>query len=402
MHGYIGNANNDPVTVQVYDDSDNWTATVLDTPLQAMCDSIAYLRSRTNQCSNNWPNQISQWSGAQVGGGSLTLQVPPVWDIAYQRWLVGVNDASNNPSVLQSYDGYRWTATLVAPLTAGDVYTGTGIITRQSDGAFMFFSTATGSTAGNYVSVWTSSGITNSNTGPFANPGAGHWISGSWATSSSQWVAWDGGSTNAPRFSNTGLSAWVNALTWAPPGGFTIHDRAHIIIDNLITTFFAIFPAGTSVVSVGMSSTDGENWTSFPMPTFTLTGEAVIDAAFDSFTQTYYLLTGNSTNTHLWSSTTLLSWTLVKTFTRQLFAMRACGRELLIWAFFTAPSSSGVYGALVSTDGGVTWRGPLMVRTQTAPANYFKLAASGSQFIYCNATEYSQSSVVGSPPPTVV
>jgi len=404
MNPYNGNPANDPVTIQIPDDTaDLWTASVVNTPTQALADSIAYLRSRTNQCSNNWPNQVSAWSGSQVGGGSLALQVPPIWDGAYQRWLVGVNDGSNNPSVLQSFDGYKWTTTSVAPLTAGNVYTGTGLAVRQSDGAFMFFSTATGSSPGNYVSVWTSSGITNSPTGPFLAPGAGHWISGGYARGSTQWVAWEGGSTLAPRFSNSG-GAWTNALTWSPPAGFTIHDRAHIILDTIITTFFALFPAGTSIVSVGMSSTDGENWASFPMPTFTLSGEAVIDVAYDTFSQLTYLLTGNSTNSNLWVSSTLLSWTLVRTFTRQLFGLRACGRELLLWASFAGLGASGLtmWGAFVSIDGGVTWRGPLMPRTLTAPANYFKIAANGSQFIYCNATEYAQSSVVGAPPVAVV
>ena len=404
MHGYIGNANNDPATLQVFDDSDNWTATIVATPFQSLADSVAYFRSRVNQCSANWPHPVTAWSGSQVGGGSLALETPPIWDSGYARWVAPFVDGSSQCHILQSFDGYQWSEFGVDPTATGSSFACTGIISRPTDGALVIIGVFSGTVTGPADYLWTSSGIT-AGAAPGGSPGSGHWYSGGWAAASSNvWVVWQGGSTaTAPWYSATGLT-WTTATTWAPPAGFTIHDRAHILVNSGAVFFAILFPAGTSVVSQMMATLDGKIWATEPMPTFTLGGEQVIDATYDAFTNTIYLLSGNGSTSHLWSSSVFGTWTLVYTLNRQTFALRANGRELLIWTSFAGAGASGgtLYGALVSTNGGTVWQGPLMPRSSSAPGNYFAIRSSGSQFMYCNTNEYATSSFVGALPATVV
>lgn len=401
MDPYQGNPANDPATIMVPDDvTDEWTAAVINTPTESMCDSLAYLRSRLNQCSNNWPHPVTAWSGTQVGGGSLTLEIPPIYDATYARWLAPFVDGSSQCHVLQSFDGYQWTEFALDPTGSGTFACG-GLLSRSTDGTILVVGAFTGS--GNSIVIWTPAGI-SLGTPPSGSPGAGHWYSGGWSPGAALWVMWKGGSTAAPWSSPTGVT-WTAAVTWAPPAGFTIHDRAHFIATVGGSTLFALFPSGTSVVSQLMASLDGQNWAQYPMPAFTLSGEAVIDAAYDAFTGTIYLLSGNGTATHLWASHVLGTWGLVSTIAHQCFALRANGRELVIWVALPGLGAGGsgapIYKGRVSTNGGVSWQEMPGISSSVAPGNYFSLRASGSQFLYCNTSEYAASSFVGVPPTAV-
>ena len=170
-----------------------------------------------------------------------------------------------------------------------------------------------------------------------------------------------------------------------------------------------IFPSGSAVNSHFMYSFDGRSWSQASMPAMA-SGVYVIDAAFDNFTNTLYVLVGDgSTTWHIWSSSTtaLGTWTLVQGFaansySREILAMAACGRELVLWIGWKVyqPSLTYLYSSVTSVDGGATWRGPNGIRTSTAPSSiFFELASSNSstwaQFIYANQTEYAASIAVG-------
>lgn len=394
MDLYTPNPANDPQTLLVPDDvTDEWTASVINAPTESLGDSVAYLRQRSWLASANWPHGLALWSGAQVAnipGGSFTFQVPPVWDAAYGRWLAG-GLAGSIGAVIQSPDGFNWQ---VSFQFAGSGVTRTsGVLTRAIDGVSIMFVDDAG-TWKSIVFVPSTNALTSGAVAWLVDPGAGHWHSGVFF--SAIWVAWQGGSsTVSPHWSADGIT-WSAPTTWAPPSGFTIHDRAHLVATQGGSSVICIFPSGTSVVASFMVSTDGKTWVTAAMPTLGA-GESVIDAAFDSFTGKIYLLTGTSSVTHLWTtpvSGTFPSWTLVSTVNHQCFALRANGRELMIWtqihSAFVSSSYVPVYRGLVSVDAGATWRW-LGIATNTAPGNYFALKANGAQFLYLNTTEYAAS-----------
>lgn len=406
MDSYSPNPANDPLTIQVPDDiTDLWTASVINAPTESLADSIAYLRQRAGWLSSsNWPHGLALWAGTQVDAGliSFTLGTPPVWDSAYGRWLGGFINGSSNTQILQSADGYSWVP-LVA-LAGGSGNKTLGVAARSTDGLVLIFYIATGGTPMSAVFTPIGGSSSSSTPGWMSDPGAGNWITAGWVSVSSVWACWQGGSSTVhPQWSPDGLT-WTAATTWSPPSGFTIHTRAHVNTIYAGTQYLIIFPSGTTVVSACMLSTDGKNWASVAMPSLAA-GESVIDATFDAFTGTLYLLTGTSSVTHLWSSPiTTISWMLASTLNHQSFGMHANGREILVWAAVGSYlSSTGggyipIYRGIVTLNGGVTWATVPIAASYNPPGNYFAIRGNGNQFLYINTTEYASSLSAGPAP----
>lgn len=412
MDTYVPNPANDPVTIMVPDDtSDEWTASVINTPTESTADSVAFLRSKIWLASENWPAGMELWDSTMLPSGQ-TLAFPPVWDGCFARWLAFIVDASGGAAtsayMVESEDGRWWRA------TTGNIGTnpGTppfsgfaslqGMWVRPTDGAILRMINYAGA-GGSVTQLQSNSGSTlAANIGALTPPSSGDWWSGAYLTVSGIFSLWlGGGSGIAPVWSN-GTTALATAITWSPPVGFVIHNLAHVVINGASSCLAVIFPSGTSVVGSYMSTADGRNWQPGTMPTFTLSGESVIDAAVDTFTSTIYLLTGNGSNANLWSipATLVGAWTLVKTFAVPCYAIKANGREVVVWAKFgTSYNGSSLvpaYRALVSinpaaTPGTSVWYAVGLTSTTNAPGMYFCLRANGKQFMYVNTSEFAAS-----------
>jgi hypothetical protein len=69
---YVGNPANDPSSITILDDSDDWTAMNLALAPQALADSIAYLRQLVGSVGASWPHPVELWAGPKVPGVSLS------------------------------------------------------------------------------------------------------------------------------------------------------------------------------------------------------------------------------------------------------------------------------------------------------------------------------------------
>jgi len=397
---YAGNPANDAPTVQLPTDGDNWSASVINTPSESFADSLAYLRGNLNRASGNWRG-VNLWTAAIGLGSTFSLQSRPVWSPIHNAWIaVFVSSATSPPTqyIGISGDGVSWQIPY-ASYGASETYTVFGCLTGKPDGTIILFGQVVGSpVTANIQYKFTLGGtLTTAGSATFSNPGAGLAYSGGWHQAG-VWVVWKGGATGvSPWYSTDGLS-YSSAVTWSPPSGFTIHDRASVFYTVGAATAIVLFPSGTTVVSYCMATIDGENWFQEAMPSLSA-GESVVGASVDTFTGTIYLCTSTGSTTKVWSSTVLGTWTLVSTISHQAFAFAVNGRELVVWIGFggTPGTLNAGYGAITSTDGGTTWRGPT-ARTLTSPSTVnFGLWSGGGQFLYTNTLEFDASQVVGPP-----
>ena len=419
MGTYTPNPNNDPQVLTDLDDSVDWTSAQVNSGPHSNADSVAYLRQRLNADDGaNWPAGVIPWSDARVLGGSKTYaQVPPVWDAGLARWIGAFSDGTN-PYIAWSADGVTWVEQ-AKYTAAGSQIVGLG---TNSAGGHLVLRIQTGGTA---TDAWDP--VANAYTSyvpgvqalaPWAAPSAGTWVTALWYFSI--WVGWGsgGGVVNSTPFTPTkpvfggppgGGGIWSPPTTWAPPSGFVIHNLAHIFAPA--PNQICIFPAGaagSATVSAFMFGINGTDYTPQAMPTL-VTGESVIDACWDSFTGTLYLLTGTSSSSRVWSyqGTGIPVFTLVagSTLSHPSYALRCNGRELLRWmqygTSFNGTSYVPVYRGVRSVDGAKTWQ-VTPLATTAAPGNGFALRANGQQFLYVNQSEFAASKMVGALPNVVL
>ncbi len=352
------------------------------------------------------------WTGVVAtiteNGSYVPLRVPPVWDPAMGRWLVGLTEGGSS-GILQSFDGHAfsdWSGPLVVSSHGYDVL---GILPRSTDGIVLVVAYDLTASAGVTFVISPTGALTTHTASPFVARASNSWSSGTWLPTPAVWVAWAGGSTVAPYSSPDGTT-WTAAASWAPPvSGFVVHNQASFAATFLGSFTAFIFPAGvegTNPVDHFAYSLDGTTWAFAAMPAAMPSGDAIVDACFDPTTSTIYLATGTTTQTRIWSTQSFTGWSPspIATIPHQCYGLAAAGGALTLWARFAGqgPALGNIYRPIRSTDNGGTWSAPIGTGTATAPGNYFSLASSPGQVFYSNSTEYVCTIGANAPPTGVV
>lgn len=370
MHTYAGNPANWATSVSLGDDGvDAPQFATFNTPPEGLADRTAYLYSqRYAQALANWRPKNANLLGTSGSTPTVTLTAA-CWDPIFGQWLLGYIGSSNLGNAASWDGGQTWVgsprgrtgrgwytsdqapvAIAVSPLSgtccALSLNTGAGLpvninrtthtssvattqsfLAGQVIGAMIFFS-GYGSGSGEFVYVGASSVSGGTFTGAAATSadGAGAWLNATSGLPS----GWGGSSiTNVPIafLADQSPTAAVFALCAATPGASGNTSRLlQMSVAGAFTDITPSFLGGTAKQIRGL--------------------------AYSSLLNLWGILAIDGSNSYLYTSPDLNTWTLVHTFTGYLcHGLTVIGAAWSTLASYTGSEyTDGTTGILVSTD----------------------------------------------------
>jgi hypothetical protein len=397
---YVGDPSNYPASINILGGSDTPASTTFNVTSEGLADRTAWLRSAVDTSTlMEWSTTIAV---ADLIPPSTSVAVNPsaCFEPLTQQWLIAADiDQGTSPAdfggLLATPDwGRTWNQTFsyanknstggglgvicpnaIATDGAGNIFyvLPPDAVTTPLANARFAFSTLTVSPAahqytGTQASVQTA----------FWHPGANLFIEVEATVVSS---IWNGGAFSATATGATAPTSLLSSLpaSWTGATGGTLHGIYAAVNTGGSLALVGIGAAAGSSASRLMTISAALAFTDLGSPSPLGSNAQIQGVAWSAFNSLWGVLTYDGTNSHLWTTPDLSTWTEVATWTGQAGGVACAGQ---VWAV-TVPTVAGGPGSTwrvlvsntVASGASATWLGTQMCTSLVAP----ELFSSGNQ-----------------------